>query len=174
MLEQETKKELPPFLLYGSLGNYAESILAKKKEYENLNQLRKNRVNVTFSPVHDKEEELEEVNHIRTQRELFKHYKSSVPFASIANSSAADQNILRVENELEAQQETGFVFESENHTVWIEDFDFAEHVITVYVGDTISFALSPSVPLHAEHIIYGDSDNELLKFESDILQVINE
>eukprot|EP01033_Poteriospumella_lacustris_P020565 gene20565-15096_t len=79
VLEKETKKEyVQPFLLYGSLGKSAETILAKKKEYEAMNRLRKNRVNVTFSPIQqDRDNEMEEVNHIRTQRQLFKHFKSS-------------------------------------------------------------------------------------------------
>lgn len=180
VLEKETKKEyVQPFLLYGSLGKSAETILAKKKEYEALNQMRKSRVNVTFSPIQqDRDNDLEEMNHIRTQRQLFKHFKSSTPFSSIAmgkeNSDAgiaSEETILRIDNEFVSHDDDGFVFESEDHTIWIEDFDFTDHFVTVYVGDTISFALSGSVPLHAEHIIYGVSETPALNFESDVLQV---
>lgn len=153
------------------MGKSAESILAKKKEYEALNQLRKNRVNVTFSPFEDRGEEMEELNHIRSQRQLFKHFKSATPFSSIASVETTDEEILRIDNELNNFQETGYVFESEEHTIWIEDFDFTEHLLTAYVGDTVSFAISPSVPLHAEHMLYAVSENPLLQFESELMQV---
>jgi hypothetical protein len=133
--------------------------------------MRKNRVNVTFSPVHDREEEIEELRHIRSQRELFKNYKSSVPFSSIAQSDNNDEDILRIQSEPFVDPEIDCVFECEDHNIIIEDFDFVERMITVYVGDTVSFSLSPSVPLHAEHIIYGTSENSLLNFESDVLQI---
>lgn len=142
-----------------------------------MNQMRKNRVNVTFSPVqHDQEEEQEELNHIQSQRQLFKHFKSSTTFSSIAkediDESADSETIIRVENEYTDQSDSGFVFESEDYTIWIEDFDFSDHMVTAYVGDTVSFVLSPTVPLHAEHMIYGTSDIPTLNFESDIMQVI--
>ncbi len=58
-----------------------------------------------------------------------------------------------------------------SYEVVIEDFDFLTHQLRVQVGEKIIFKLSNQVPFHAEHIIYGRSDNKLLCFESEVLQV---
>lgn len=58
-----------------------------------------------------------------------------------------------------------------NYEVLIEDFDFRTHHLRINIGDEVTFRLTKNVPFHAEHIIYGVSDNKMLCFESEVLQV---
>jgi hypothetical protein len=57
------------------------------------------------------------------------------------------------------------------HEILIQNFDFVTHHLKVYVGDKIRIRLGNSVPVHAEHVIYGKSDAKQLCFESTVLQV---
>lgn len=57
------------------------------------------------------------------------------------------------------------------YCVNIKDFDFDKVEIDIELGDAVEFKLSSSVPLHAEHIVYGTSDIKELRFESPMLQV---
>lgn len=123
---------------------------------------------MTFSPAHDSEDEIEEVNHIRSQRSLFKSFKS----ADGLSHSVGIAERVTIGNENSSPMAVDSTFIAEEHNVVIEDFDFSIHSCSVYVGDKLTFVLSPSVPLHAEHIIYGTSSCPELNFESDVLQVL--
>lgn len=157
-----------PLLLSGSLGKSAEGMWSRKNENPSYNLLKKSRVNVTFSPVHDSEDEMEEVNHIRSQRSLFKSFKSADGLSH--SVGIAERGTTGDEHSSQINLDSSFT--AEEHVIAIEDFDFNVHSCSVYVGDKLTFVLSPSVPLHAEHIIYGTSSCSELNFESDVLQVL--
>lgn len=64
---------------------------------------------------------------------------------------------------------------SRTKVVTIEDYDFSLHSITVFVGDTIEFTVSPNVPGHVEHVLEGRcASRPELNFESSVLQVSDE
>jgi hypothetical protein len=56
--------------------------------------------------------------------------------------------------------------------VTIEDYDFSLRSISVFVGDTIEFSLSSTVPGHVEHVLEGRcASRPELDFVSEVLQV---
>lgn len=59
------------------------------------------------------------------------------------------------------------------HAVFIEDFDFTSEYVTAQQGDVLVLELSPSVPLHAEHILVATESgpSKTVLFESPMLQV---
>ena len=57
------------------------------------------------------------------------------------------------------------------HIISIKDFDFDTVHLDVRLGDIVEFRLSSTVPLHAEHVIYGSSEIQQLCFESPLLQI---
>jgi hypothetical protein len=152
------------------------------------------KINVSFSgskPVKSRERTEnndvsdEENDNVRTQRQLFKQYKAASLYSNhILNSpKSATNSPLRINKNSEKKEP--FVrtinFESANaptsafepklHEIIIQDFQFLISSITVAVGDSVEFKLSSSVPLHAEHIIYGISSISSLCFETPLLQV---
>lgn len=152
------------------------------------------KINVSFSgskPIKSKERNEnndisdEENDNVRIQRQLFKQYKAAdlhsnnilnIP-KSAANSPARvnkpsdrKETLLRTIN-FESVDASASEFEPKLHEIIIQDFQFLISSITIAVGDSIEFKLSSSVPLHAEHIIYGISSINSLCFESPLLQV---
>ena len=56
--------------------------------------------------------------------------------------------------------------------VEIEDYAFNISHVEIKENQSILFRLSKEVPLHAEHLLFGESSNRDLKFEAPLLQVI--
>ena len=56
-------------------------------------------------------------------------------------------------------------------TVDIEDYSFSRSFVEVKANQRIQFRLSKDVPLHAEHLLFGESTSMALRFEAPLLQV---
>eukprot|EP01031_Cornospumella_fuschlensis_P033641 gene33641-40696_t len=54
-------------------------------------------------------------------------------------------------------------------SISLQDFSFQPAQVRCTVGDVLVFTLHSSTPLHAEHLLYGDSDTPELCFESPVL-----
>jgi hypothetical protein len=68
----------------------------------------------------------------------------------------------------------GMAGQTRTKVVEIEDYDFSLRAISVFVGDTIEFLLSPNVPGHVEHVLEGRcAVRPELDFVSGVLQVSN-
>jgi hypothetical protein len=176
--------------LYGSLGILNKNSQENQIPEDPQNLIkRKKKINVKFSQNHNvtfkeqknnngMEEQQEELDHIRQQRALFKSFKAgknideNEDFTDYYNHLSTRKKQF-VDNTLimDDNNDDDDDFYREERIVYIEDFDFVDQYVTIYVGDKITFTLGNSVPMYAEHILYGSSNISSLCFESELLQV---
>jgi hypothetical protein len=133
----------------------------------------------------------EERESIRQQRAVYKNFLSgvqpalSITFPAIMHPEEDDDDECGAINGDEfvqklippkriiAEDSSEQSAEIRNKTivVSIRDFNFTVAKIRASIGDILMFELAKSVPVHAEHILFGDSETSELRFRSPLLEV---